>query len=225
MLRTSVVFVFAALLGGSGCAGTEQDEGSSPLSGSPDERGEPRDRDEDGGDGGEDGEDGGDGEEPGDHGCADILFATFDQCLLDAGVDVEDESEEAQEIIAACWIDVANGAFDECCAATPDASCDTGGGDGDDGDGGDGGPDGSCAGVLFATNDACLAEAGSVDGDLDGSGEIDTEEELELVSYCWIEVGNGAFDECCAASPDETCDAGCGEGEHEEPAEEPVTGA
>jgi len=167
--------------------------------------------------------------------CADVLFGSFDQCLIDAGVDIEDPSEEAQAIIASCWIDVANGDFDACCAASPDETCDVGDGDdggGDDGDGGDGddggdggdggdgdgGGDQSCATILFAANSQCLADAGSEWGDLDGSGEIDTEEELALVSGCWIDVANGAFDACCAATPDQTCDVGDGD---DEPAPEP----
>jgi hypothetical protein len=163
------------------------------------------------------------GDEPGEPGdepqrtCADVLFETFDQCLADHGISIDDPSEEAFEIISTCWIDVANGAFDECCATTPDETCEEGGDDdGGDDDGGDhgddggdgGGGDGTCAAVLFAANDACLAEAGSENGDLDGSGDIDTDEEIELVGRCWIEVANGAFDECCATTPDETCNTG-----------------
>lgn len=55
--------------------------------------------------------------------CADILFETFDQCLADAGVSVDDTSAYADEMIGFCWIDVANGAFEECCAANPDETC------------------------------------------------------------------------------------------------------
>jgi hypothetical protein len=158
-------------------------------------------------------------EQPGDepeNTCANVLFDTFDQCLAEHGVSIDDESEEAFEVISTCWIEVANGAFDECCAATPDETCEEGEDDGGDGDGGDGGDgdggtgDDTCAGVLFAAFDACLADAGSDNGDLDGSGDIDTEEEIELVGVCWIDVANAAFDECCAATPDETCNTGEG---------------
>ncbi len=141
------------------------------------------------------------GDDPGQEvlGCADVLFKTNEECLGgDGDVDGNGEIDEVEiEAISYCWQEVANPAFDACCAESPDESCNVE----DFGE-----PGAVCSDVLFATNEAC---AGG-DGDLDGNGEID-ERELELIAYCWQEVANPAFEACCAETPDDSC--GVEEGE------------
>lgn len=143
---------------------------------------------------------GDDGDRPGgtpDDGstCADGLQRSFSGCAAAHGLDPDSPGSTEEELatLAACW-GQANVGFEQCCADAPDQTCDSGPTDPSP-------PAGTtCADLLFSTNDQCLLDSG-----IDDPTTADSPAELEAMSHCWIDVANGAFDDCCAAAPDVTC--------------------
>lgn len=134
------------------------------------------------------------GAENADSGCAHRLNDAFDRCLADHGLTVEQiDNGEENDIVSICFSD-ASGAFDLCCAETPDESC------ADAEYGAVDPPLMYCADVLFATNDQCLLDHG-----LDPYGEYSSDSDIDIIAICWSDVANGAFDVCCAENPDATC--------------------
>jgi hypothetical protein len=123
--------------------------------------------------------------------CADRGSVAQADCLIERGFDPETAGEtwEEAEAMAACLTEASIPTFEACCASSPDETCEE-----------PGEPEGStCAEVLFATFDQCMAEAGV-------SPDDETEHGIEVMSVCWSEVANGAFDRCCATTPDTTCE-------------------
>jgi hypothetical protein len=123
--------------------------------------------------------------------CADTWLGAYEECFAAAGVTPETPSEEAVAVVQRCWQTEAKEAFDACCVAAPDDSCQNDGMDWPPAPGA-----GSCAPALFDSFDACLADIGlSIhNGDF-------TDEQFMALSYCWQSYGAAAKDRCCAADP------------------------
>jgi hypothetical protein len=127
--------------------------------------------------------------------CTDVLARSHDECLIEnglhpgAGFDFEDP--ESAEIDYLCW-NVAFAARDECCEASPDATCE---------DSLSPPPEtwGPCADLQASTFSACAAEHG-VDLDTDDS------EGHAVLRRCWEGPAAAAFAECCATTFDEACE-------------------
>lgn len=131
--------------------------------------------------------------------CAPALFDTFDACLADIGLSLDDGdwSDEQFNALTYCWQSYAAAADDRCCAADP-IRCDT-----DDIYENDCGqtawqPDESCATVLFQASDQCLADASVSACDW-------RPDALAVQEQCWQE-GLTAKGACCATRPDWSCD-------------------
>jgi hypothetical protein len=123
--------------------------------------------------------------------CAYTWLRAYNVCFADAGVTPETPSEEAVAAVARCWARDAKQAFDACCAARFDESCENDGMDWPPAPGA-----GSCAPALFDTNDACLADIGLQFGDPEW-----TDEQFNALAYCWQSTAAAAADRCCAAAP------------------------
>jgi hypothetical protein len=61
----------------------------------------------------------------GTSGCLDAAFAARDMCLASEGVTMGDPSPDAVAVQRACWSEHAHPARVECCATTPDGTCQT----------------------------------------------------------------------------------------------------